>query len=224
MFTSKKEKLLEQALKMYAGAHVLERINRLGESALQLYMEPRELTVAFFDVAGFTVGHRDQEGKWALGIANEYMSIVTRAVTQHGGTIDSFVGDSIFAYWGLTDDKDHAELACDAILTVLSLIQEWSAACEKEGRARLTVHMGVHTGAVQFGNYGTPDRIKMTALGDVVNFGSRLCDLCASQATECLISEATRARLPKRFVTVPIGRLTVKGYDTPIEAHALRRG
>ena len=55
-----------------------------------------------------------------------------------------------------------------------------------------------------------------TVIGDAVNLGSRLESLNKQYSTRIIISDATRAALPDRYIYRPLGEVVVKGKTRPV--------
>ena len=55
-----------------------------------------------------------------------------------------------------------------------------------------------------------------TVIGDAVNLGARLESLNKEYGTRIIISEATRAALPGRYLFRPLGDVVVKGKTKPV--------
>ena len=68
----------------------------------------RKLTVLFADIAGFT-GLSERLGDQIIPLLSSYLDTMSREVSDHGGTIDKFIGDAVMAFWGApAANADHA--------------------------------------------------------------------------------------------------------------------
>ena len=88
---------------------------------------------------------------------------------------------------------------------------KWAA----EGRPALDIGIGVSTGPMIAGNIGSEAIMSYTVIGDAVNLGARLESLNKEYGTRIIISEATRAALPDRYLLRPLGEVVVKGKTRP---------
>jgi len=86
---------------------------------------------------------------------------------------------------------------------------------------RLPTRLGIHTGLARVGNFGSPERVDYTALGENVNLASRLEGLNKYLGTDCLISAETRKGLGERLVTRPLGLFQLKGIEKPVDVHEI---
>ncbi len=196
---------------------------------VELGGETRQITVVFFDIAGFTslserLQHKPKE---LLEIANLYLGQIADLIQAHGGYVDKFIGDGIMAIWGAPDaDPDAATHAVDAVLACQLLVQKLNGKRAEEGLefARLQLRVGINSGPAIVGNVGSRDRVNYTALGDTVNLASRLEGVNKEFGTSTLISESTRRQLTGRHLTRRLGRIAVRGKEDRIRAYELCEG
>jgi len=83
----------------------------------------------------------------------------------------------------------------------------------------LRTRFGLNTATVMVGNFGAPDRLSYTALGDGVNLASRLEGVNNEYGTEIIVSDDTLQRLGGRFTCRRLDRIAVKGKRRPTEIH-----
>jgi len=168
--------------------------------------------VLFSDIRGFTSVSEKGEPEDIVQTLNEYFTRMVDIVFKHKGTLDKFVGDMVMALFGAPlEDVNHAEHAVDAALEMidelLKLNEQWTA----EGRPALDIGIGINTGPMIAGNIGSEAIMSYTVIGDAVNLGSRLESLNKNYGTRIIISDATRAALPDRYIYRPLGDVVVKG-------------
>jgi class 3 adenylate cyclase len=182
--------------------------------------ELRPVTALFADVVGSTsLGERlaPHEVKALIG---ECVSRMARVVEQYGGTVQSFMGDGIAAFFGMPaaheDDPGRAALAALRIIDVVAeYAHDIAAAWEVTD---FNVRVGVNTGQTAVGVVGATER-KLVALGDTSNVAARL--QAAATPGTIVLGEATARRLAHRFVLVSLGEITVKGREQPVSAWRL---
>src|SRR5439155_882492 len=79
----------------------------------------REITVLMSDLRGYTrfAEHGDPAG--VMEVLNDYLGRMADIVIAHGGTINEFIGDAIFAVYGApVEHADHAERAAATALAM----------------------------------------------------------------------------------------------------------
>jgi adenylate cyclase len=178
--------------------------------------ENRELTVLFSDIRGFTSLSEALAPKELAQIMNEYMTLMTRVIHRHRGTIDKYIGDAIMAFWGAPlSDTFHANNALLAALEMQHELRGLRQRFATKNWPQLKSGIGLNTGLMSVGNMGSEFRMAYTVLGDAVNLGSRLEGLCSVYGVEILVSEATRNSV-SGVLFREIDRVRVKGKEQPV--------
>lgn len=181
-----------------------------------------EATVLFSDLAGFT-GLAEKLEPEAVGrVLNLYFTEMTRILFAHKGTIDKFIGDSVMAFWGTPlADEEHAANACRAALAMQARMETLREEMKRRGLPELRMRIGIHTGEVIVGNFGSSDLYNYTVLGDVVNLASRLEGANKDLETEILVSRAVMERAGSTVQAKPLGPIRIKGRTEEVEVYEL---
>jgi adenylate cyclase len=211
----RQRRFLLKAFSQYVSAAVVTELER-DPAALTLGGRRREMTVLFTDIEGFTDLSERLEASRVDSLLNHYLTELTHVVLDANGTVDKFIGDSIMAFWNAPiDQPDHTFLAVSTALKLVERERSIQAELMRIGGARIRTRIGVSCGAMTVGNFGAPEKINYTVVGDVVNLGSRLESASRFYGTQILVSEpvadATRDRILFRRVDV----LRVKGKQRP---------
>ncbi len=184
--------------------------------------EPRELTVMFTDVRGFSHIAETLPTQQLVAQLTRYFNVAAEVIGRFGGTIDKFIGDGILVLWGAPVPLADAPLqSCRAALALQQAIDALNAEWEHSGLPRFETCIGIHTGLVVAGVLGSADRLSYTALGDAVNVASRVENLNRRLDTRILISETTNAALEGRLPTRPIGSVELRGRQMPLKVSEL---
>lgn len=204
------------AFRTYVGPEVTELL-AADPTRLRLGGERRPVTVFFSDIRGFTTLSEGLAPE-ALGeLLNDYLGAMTDIVFRHRGLLDKYIGDAIMAFWGApVDAPDQAAQACRAALDMLAALPGMHARWRERGWPTFAIGIGVDTGEVVVGNFGSAQRFSYTAMGDHVNLASRLEGLNKQYGTTVLLSGATRAALGDDFVCREVDRVRVKGKTVPV--------
>ena len=213
-----------------------ELLSRSG--GLRLGGVQREGTVMFTDLRGFTSLAESLTPARVIEVLNRYLSEMSDAILDHGGTLVAYMGDGIMAVFGapLVQD-DHADRALATAREMLSVrlprFNQWL----RDERLSEGVKMGIglNSGNVMSGHVGSERRVEYTAVGDTTNTASRIEALTKGTPHQLLMSDMTRQalRAPAEdlvfFDEVPIrGRLesvklwSIAGAPATPEPEALK--
>jgi adenylate cyclase len=211
----RQRRFLLKAFSQYVSPAVVSELER-DPAALTLGGRRREMTVLFTDIEGFTDLSERLEANRVDALLNRYLTELTHVVLDANGTVDKFIGDSIMAFWNAPlDQADHTFLAVSTALKLVERERAIQPQLMQIGGAPIRTRIGVSRGPMTVGNFGAPEKINYTVVGDVVNLGSRLESASRFYGTQVLVSEpvaeATRERILFRRVDV----LRVKGKQRP---------
>jgi adenylate cyclase len=205
----------------YVPTDLVREMLARGEEA-RLGGAPRCLTIHFSDIENFTqISERLTPAELVDDLA-AYLDGMSDTIRDYQGTIDKFIGDGIMAFWNAPNDvPDHAAQACRAALRaqerLQALRQQWAAVGKPQFKARI----GLHTGEVIVGNFGTPDRFAYTAMGDPVNLASRLEGLNKAYGTYVMASAAVREAAGPGFEWRRLDRVAVVGRSEGTDVYEL---
>ena len=181
-------------------------------------------TILFTDIVGFTSLTENADPEALVKQLNEYLSRMTTAVFENGGTLDKFIGDAVMAVWGnvrshgpAEDTKMAARAALAMRRAVRALNKDWFA----RGIAPFAVGMGINQGDVLGGNIGSQEKADPTVIGDAVNLASRLESLTRTYGTDILLGPTATEFLRDEFHVRSVARVQVKGKTEPVEISAL---
>ena len=213
---------IRKAFASYLAPAVVDSISD-DPSKLELGGETQELTIMFADLRGFTtLSESYKDDPQALTkLVNRVMTPMSDAVINQGGTIDKYLGDCLMAFWNapipVNEHPDKAVAAAQAIQQGMDWLNgELKKDNPDAGELRMAI--GVNTGPVVVGNFGSNQRFDYTCIGDPVNLASRLEGLCRFYDVDILIGENTVDQLEKRerWILIPVDRVRVKGKVEPI--------
>ncbi|TSD83338.1 adenylate/guanylate cyclase domain-containing protein [Mycobacterium sp. KBS0706] len=200
-------------------------VERLAEDpdGLTLVGETRPITIAFYDIAGFTdLSERlEHEPERLVSVVNGLLARVADAVERHGGYVDKFIGDSVMAVWGAPLPDPHgAEHAVAAGVDAFVALGRYNrVAMHDQGLPPLGLRAGINSGPAVVGNVGSPTRLNYTVLGDAVNLASRLEGANKLYGSQLMIGEATYRALPRRWLVRRLDYLAVKGKLRPVRVY-----
>lgn len=178
----------------------------VGAAGLQ-----RELAILFSDIRGFTAFSEALSPYDLIHVLNRYFYQVGPIVERHGGSINNFMGDGFMALFGLKDPKDAPLRAVRAGLDILEAAERYNPYVRNLYNRVFRVGVGIHVGTVVVGAIGSQTNMRVTAIGDAVNFASRVESENKQAGTEFLISHACYERVKERVTLGKTVQVHVRG-------------
>jgi len=165
-----------KALKRFLPPEVVDDILS-GKITLQEQPEKRFATIMFVDLVNFT---RSTEfiGPEKTGfILNQYLEKVSTTIFDNHGSIDKFLGDGIMVIYGFPKVSEAEDQVLNAIRTAEKIIEDLkalNALWELQALPTFQVRIGIHSGPVVVGSFGSKVRSDYTAIGPTVNIAARI--------------------------------------------------
>ena len=176
----------------------------------------QKVTVLFTDLVDFIpLSERLSPTEVSL-LLNRYFQETNEIIFRYNGTLDKYIGDAIMAIFGApVEREDDPERA---ILAALEMRQTM-AKMGKEAlpHRMLEIRLGINTGTVVAGNFGSPRRMDYTVIGDVVNTASRLEKM--AKRNQILIGEGTFECVKDKFRIKKVGEKSVKGKKQSVTVY-----
>jgi adenylate cyclase len=161
----------------------------------------RRQTVAalFVDIVGFTQMAEAMAPEAVVTLLRHFHERMTRQIFACGGTVEKYIGDAIFAVWGLPDaGADDAANALRCAEGMIQAIDAWNGERAAAGKDKLAIGIGLHQGPAVIGDVGSEQSLSFTVIGDTVNTASRLQALTRSLTTPLVVSDDLVATLRPR--------------------------
>jgi adenylate cyclase len=188
---------------------------------LRLGGHKREITVLMSDLRGYTRFAERGDPAGVMEVLNDYLGHMAEIVIAHGGTINEFIGDAIFAVFGApVEHADHAERAAATALAMQRANAELNRANAARGRPSFEMGIGLHTGEAVVGNIGSEQRTKYAVVGAAVNLAARV-EGC-TVGGQILMTAATFERLADLAEVAPPVSVELKGLAAPVSLYELR--
>jgi len=166
--------------------------------------EEKKLAILFADIRGFTALSERMSPYDVIYFLNRYFHLASKAIEQNGGYVDNYMGDGLMAVFGQDDAPDTVLRAVSAGLTMLEEVRKKSRHFEELYEVSVRIGVGIHYGNVVVGTVGAGERQRLTAIGDSVNFASRIESANKIYGTELLISSEVQRQVADR---ITVGRL-----------------
>jgi adenylate cyclase len=184
-----------------------------------------DVTILFADIRGYTTLSEKIDPMLLSRIVSVFHGQCAEAIWAHDGIVNKQMGDGLMAIFNFPiKSQRHAAVAIRAAIEIqrrcqrtLSALPE-SGGLEADEANKIGVGVGVHTGAVEIGEFST-FRSDFTAIGGTVNLTSRLESQAA--AGEIVISLEAAALASELTADAAIRQFTLKGIEQPVSAYVL---
>jgi class 3 adenylate cyclase len=203
-------------IRRYAPAAVADRLEH-GDTTVGVPQRHR-VTIFFADVVGFTTLADRLDPEALAEIVNDYLGAVADIVEQHGGTLNEFAGDGVMAIFGAPDEMEPVDQVTSALAAANELQRElpdWSRRWYVLGIDQdLQARIGINTGVVSIGTFGSAVRATYTGIGLQTNIAARIQAQCPPGSV--LLSKTSWHLIADTVPCEPRGEIEVKGVHFPI--------
>lgn len=173
----------------------------------------KKLAVLFSDIRGFTTFSEKHLSYDIIHILSRYFNQMGEAILNNNGFIDKYIGDGMMAIFGLEEDNPE-DICFDAILAGLDMLKKLEPLndyLKKNFNESFQIGIGIHYGEVVIGEVGHRKRRQFTAIGDAVNFASRIESTTKKAGVPFLVSEELYKFVKKKILPAKIFKTAVKG-------------
>jgi adenylate cyclase len=149
------------------------------------------VAVMFADIVGFTSMAERMAPEAVVRMLRDYHERMTGPIFACSGTIDKYIGDEIFAVFGVpAASAEDAANALKCANMMLRALECWNEEREARGEPRLAIGIGLNYGPAVLGDVGSEHSFSFTVIGDTVNTASRLQRLTRSLETPLVVGDA----------------------------------
>lgn len=202
---------------------VKELIKRMDEEDQPATMREKvEVTILFADIRRFSEILNLLRLEDIMDFLDEYYSVMTETVFDHGGSIDKFIGDEVMAFFGAPVIlKNSTE---SGVKTAFEMADRFQALKERFSRnsplfEKLGIGIGVNTGEAFVGNVGSKSHYDYTVIGNAVNVARRLCS--HAESAQVLATEKTVDKIYGMVSSEFISNLSLKGIAESVKVHRI---
>jgi len=204
-----REFILKKRLKQFVSEQVLQEMQQTGK---QLIPRKQIVSVLFTDIRGFAEMTAKMSAQEITDILNKYYFLpLDRIVFDYNGTLDKHIGDSIMAIFGAPlSYQNDAFRAVSCAVKMRETMKEINKVLGPQN-TRIPIGIGIATGEVMVGMFGSPIKKEYTVLGTPVNLASRLERIAFED--QILICEDTFWIIRDSFKTKTIDNVSLKGIE-----------
>lgn len=183
------KRFIHGAFAHYLAPSVISQIMDDPDS-LSLEGQEKDITIQFSDVRSFTTLSEKLSPTQVTDLLHDYLTPMTKIITEHDGTLDKFIGDAVMAFWNAPlDIENHQKKSLDAALVQQVKLEELNKIFIEKFGFTIAVGIGIHSGPVRVGNMGSADLFDYTLIGDNVNLASRLEGLTKFYGQKLIVSQ-----------------------------------
>ena len=206
-------------LKQFLAPQVAELVEHSDPRLLD--GQRREVVAIFGDLRGFTQFTARAGPDAIMAVLREYYEAVGAVTARHEATLIRFAGDGVMVLVNAPVTCENpaqrgVRLAIDMQAAVQSLAGAWSA-----GGWAIGFGVGIAMGPATVGTLGYHGRLDYTAIGNVVNLASRLCN--SADDAQILMDPVVAEDVKDSIALTSLGARAFKGYDQALEVFAVAR-
>lgn len=173
--------------------------------------QERRLALLFADIRGFTSLAESLPPYDVVHILNRYFLQMGKVIGRNNGIINNYMGDGFMALFGVDSEDNIESRAVTAGLEMLTAVKELQPYFQSAYKISLTIGIGIHVGDVVVGRIGAHGSKSLTAIGDAVNFASRIEAANKEHRTSLLISDETHQAVAHLIETGRTLNVPIKG-------------
>jgi adenylate cyclase len=165
----------------------------------------QQVAVLFVDIVGFTRMAEAMTPEAVVGMLREFHQRMAAQIFACGGTIEKYIGDEIFAVFGLPMASPHDALnalRCSALM--LKELDAWNTARAARGEPAVAIGIGLNYGPAVLGDVGSEHTLAFTVIGDTVNIASRLQSLTRELKTPLIVADAIVKQIGSAALPLPL--------------------
>jgi len=176
--------------------------------------ERRPITVLFCDIVGSVSLANTLDPEDMMHVLDVFRTSCDDIIARHNGYVARYLGDGVLAYFGYPSaDEEDASRAVRAALA----LQAAMGSLPLPNGIKCQVRIGVATGLVVISDLVSRGEIReVDVVGETPNLAARLQS--AAPAGGVIVAEATQRITAGLFTYRPLGPLTLKGFDAPVQA------
>src|SRR3954454_13554580 len=148
------------------------------------------VAVLFVDIVGFTRMAERMPPEAVVTLLRDFHDRMTAQIFECGGTVEKYIGDAIFAVFGLptpgADDPLNALRCAEGMIAALAA---WNAERVRDGEPPLDIGIGLNHGPAVIGDVGSEHGLSFTVIGDTVNTAARLQGLTRVLNTPLVVGD-----------------------------------
>lgn len=203
---------VKKRLKQFVPEQVLGELQKRGRGIQPV---SQTVTVVFTDIRGFTeIAERMTPEEVARFLNTYYFAPLDGIILEHNGTLDKHIGDGIMSLFGAPvagpDDALRAVRSALGMRDEIARINKQLGGHPKD----LAIGIGIATGEVMAGIFGSHRKKEYTVFGSAVNLAARL--IGSARGSQILICERTWERIRDDVEAVRLEPFPIRGIKRSV--------
>jgi adenylate cyclase len=208
---------IKKRLKQFVSEQIITELQKDGR---MLAPQKRVVSVLFSDIRGFSRLSETLSPNELSELLNaHYFTPLDNIIHAHNGTLDKHIGDSIMGIFGAPvnygDDALRAVSSALGMMNEMNIINEMLA---HKGR-KIPVGIGISTGEVMAGVFGSSRKKEYTILGLPVVVAARLEQI--ARPGQILICDETFRAVENHFHADKVDFKSVKGIEKTFDFYSV---
>jgi class 3 adenylate cyclase/nitrite reductase/ring-hydroxylating ferredoxin subunit len=175
--------------------------------------ETKRIGILFSDIRGFTPFSEKLTPYDVVFILNRYFNRMVKSVENNKGIVDNYIGDGMVAIFGLHDEPNPAQYAVKAALDMCVEMDDMKPYLKTMYGQDFDIGVGIHWGDAVVGDIGAGKSKRLTAIGDAMNFASRVESANKQFQSRVLISEEVHNEIKDSLVIKDFMRTNLPGIE-----------
>lgn len=173
--------------------------------------EEKKVAVIFADIESYTPFAELLPAYDVIHVLDRYFYLVGNVIKENNGRIIDYYGDGVLAIFGTINEQNAALDSVKAGFQMFKALEKLNPYLERMYERGFNIRIGLHYGKVIIGTIGIEDSRKFTAIGDSVNFASRIETANKDHGTRFLISQAAYDEVKEHVEVGRVVEVEVKG-------------
>ena len=191
----------------------IKTIGRLGET--------KKIAILFSDIRAFTSFSEKITPYDVVFILNRYFGRMVSVVESYGGRIDNYIGDGLLALFGANNEPNPALAAVQSALDMCDQMDDMKPYLKTMYGEAFDIGIGVHLGDAVVGDIGAGISRRLTAVGEAVNFASRVESANKQFKSRILISEQTHEKIKDVIIIKDFVRTNLPGIEDRVTLYEI---
>ncbi|MEL7002506.1 MAG: adenylate/guanylate cyclase domain-containing protein, partial [Bacteroidota bacterium] len=173
--------------------------------------EEKKVAIVFADIVSYTPFAESLPAYDVIHVLDRYFYLIGNVIKENNGRIIDYYGDGVLAVFGIKNEESAAIDSIKASCEMFDSLEKLNPYLQRMYKRNFNIRVGLHYGSVIIGTIGIEDSRKFTAIGDAVNFASRIESANKNHGTNFLISQDAYTAVKEHIKTGKVVNEKLKG-------------